>query len=159
MGFRRRFKRSNDKSETRRIARGMTPEQLEALPNMSDTLAMFAGQFLVVPPGDNRGKMLENILKIVTVAWNMPVAEQHNPAMGAEYRKTYDHLVRGMPEVAKSALDRLIERRTQHFSHDPRTAYAEVAQREGEYYIKATAQVVPATVPRNAPLPDKKRKR
>jgi hypothetical protein len=146
MGFRRRIGREALKSRAKHIVRGLSPEQLAALPSMSDTLAAFGGAFLTVPPGENRGKMLENILKIVAVAWNLPVTEEHNPEQGTALRKTYDHLLQGMPAVARTALERLVERRTTHFSHDPRTAYAEVAERDGEFYIKATGRIVPATV-------------
>lgn len=112
---------------------------------MSDTLAQFAGQLLQVPENADRGRMLQNILRIVLVAWNLPVTQERNPVEGAKLLKAYQDLSRSMPPVAKQTFDSLIERRTSAFRHDPRLAEAEVAEMGGAFYIKATGVLPPGS--------------
>ncbi len=138
------------------IAKTLPVAELERLPKLSATLLEFGRPVLDEFPPGATVEDLGRAMKIVEMAWNFPLLQQHR---GAEFTRDLTALLERqmaqMPPEAEIVIRQLLHDRAVRHAHDPRLA--EVSVRDhggGDIRVHANSRLLDGPPPGWTPPPE-----
>jgi len=119
---------SHERSEPQGIALTATPEQIDCLPKLSETLLEFGEPLWGTAfPRDTQLDELRKMMTLVELCWNAPVYLAHGQGSFAEQlRRDIEMRWPQLPPELRTVLDVLFERRRTDYAYDPRLSAASV---------------------------------